>query len=237
MSRIERRIAMIQDTLKNGELAPEQAVRLTTELNDLLSMADTDTFVDAMQRSREVAQSKNETKPLQPRGRKPRAAYVTGTADRVTPQGPVDVKTAAVTDFATSLKAATGAVSVTVNDDPVTVTVGEVKPVTFKRLYNNSWGQHHRGDGGQSARQAKQGRQSTGVYRLQRKGRCPMKFVELTIRRNGRITGREVARLENEGVTLSGKYPTRKAELEAAGYSVDRQLRNTLPTWAKAGAR
>jgi hypothetical protein len=140
MSRIERRIAMIQDTLKNGELAPEQAVRLTTELNDLLSMADTDTFVDAMQRSREVAQSKNETKPLQPRGRKPRAAYVTGTADRVTPQGPVDVKTAAVTDFATSLKAATGAVSVTVNDDPVTVTVGEVKPVTFKRLYNNSWG-------------------------------------------------------------------------------------------------
>jgi hypothetical protein len=64
-----------------------------------------------------------------------------------------------------------------------------------------------------------------------------MKFVELTIRRNGRITGREVARLENEGVTLSGKYPTRKAELEAAGYSVDRQLRNTLPTWAKAGAR
>jgi hypothetical protein len=58
-----------------------------------------------------------------------------------------------------------------------------------------------------------------------------MKIIELTIRRNGRVTSREACRPQNEGKTLTGRYPTRQAELEAAGYTVERRVVNGWPKW------
>lgn len=59
-----------------------------------------------------------------------------------------------------------------------------------------------------------------------------MRIVELIIRKKGRIRGREACLAINEGVTLTGKFPTRKEELEAQGFQVERRIVNTWPKWA-----
>ena len=65
-----------------------------------------------------------------------------------------------------------------------------------------------------------------------------MKIVVLEVRKKGRLTLTEACRLENEGVTLTGKYPSRYAELKAiyAGrqdVEIRRRVQTRWPDWCK----
>lgn len=125
-SRIERRIAMIEDTLKSGELAPEQAVTLRTELADLRSMATSTDFDAAVTSSRATV---NETKTPVKRTRKKAVKAA------VQPVVPVVAPPVYRTDT-------DGQITLAPPSQPqVTVSVGEVKPVTFAKLRGGrGWG-------------------------------------------------------------------------------------------------
>lgn len=64
-----------------------------------------------------------------------------------------------------------------------------------------------------------------------------VRVVVLIIKRNKRVVGREAALVENEHKTLSGRYPTRFAELQAAyaglpAYVIERTVQDGWPDWA-----
>jgi hypothetical protein len=61
-------------------------------------------------------------------------------------------------------------------------------------------------------------------------------IVVLTVRRGRRILQREACRIQNEALTLSGKYPTRFEELKAVtrpGNDVTREVVHAWPDWLR----
>jgi hypothetical protein len=159
--KIQRRIAMIQDTLQNGDLAPNQADRLRADLAILQNMNGQTLDAQLAQARITVNETKTPTAKRVGRGRAAKAAVAAPTA----PPTPAWNDWKALPDY---IKAATdaahpvnehvrnctacqslqpcdalGKAAEAVNTTAaaqVIVTVGEIKPVIFKRLLNGSWG-------------------------------------------------------------------------------------------------